>query len=281
MKLGALEAGGTKMVCAIGDESGKIIKRISIPTKTPEETMPEMIAFFKENEICRLGVGCFGPLDLRRGIITTTTKRPWKNYPIRDEFHSALQVPVALDTDVNAAMLGEATYGSARGLDSCIYITIGTGIGMGILSDGRLVHGMMHPEAGHMLIARDFADDMKSNCPYHEHCLEGLAAGPALEKRLGCKAYEVSQDHPIWILEAYYISQALVNLILTLSPQRIILGGGVMKQKQLYAMVREQTSKLLGGYVKTEELMNLESYIVAPSLADNQGVMGALRLNLL
>ncbi len=280
MKIGALEAGGTKMVCAIGDESGQITKRISLSTSTPEETMPEMVRFFKENEISQLGIGCFGPLDLARGVITTTPKKAWQNYPIQEAFHHALQVPVTLDTDVNAAMLGEATYGSARGLHSCIYITIGTGVGMGILSDGKLVHGMMHPEAGHMLITRVPEDDMESNCRYHEHCLEGLAAGPALEKRLGCKAYEVSPKHPVWKMEADYISQALVNLILTLSPQRIILGGGVMKQEQLYPMIRERTRDLLGGYVQTDELQNLESYIAAPSLGDNQGVMGALRLTL-
>ena len=185
---------------------------------------------------------------------------------------------MGFDTDVNGSMLGEATWGCARGLDTAIYITIGTGVGVGVLANGKLLHGMLHPEAGHLLLTPHPEDTYKGKCPFHGTCLEGMAAGPAIEDRWGKKAYDLADNPKVWEFESYYIAQALVDYILILSPQKIILGGGVMHQEQLMPMIRSQVEKLLNGYLDTKELHDLENYIVLPSLNDNQGIMGALKL---
>ena len=285
MKLyGALEAGGTKMVCAIGDENGNILERISIPTRTPAETMGPMIDFFRGKGIRALGIGCFGPVDLKKGsrtygYITSTPKLAWQNYPIVAEFEKALGVPVGFDTDVNAAALGEATWGCTRDVENSIYITVGTGVGVGVIIGGKPYHGMMHPEGGHILLARHPNDPMVgSGCPFHENCLEGLAAGPSLEKRWGIKGAELTGRKEVWQLEAYYIGQALADYILILSPERIVLGGGVTHQEGLLALIRQETAKQLAGYIRTAAIDHLDSYIVGVSLNDNQGVMGAVKL---
>ena len=285
MKLyGALEAGGTKMVCAIGDENGNILERISIPTRTPAETMGPMIDFFRGKEIRALGIGCFGPVDLKKGsrtygYITSTPKLAWQNYPIVAEFEKALGVPVGFDTDVNAAALGEATWGCTRDVENSIYITVGTGVGVGVIIGGKPYHGMLHPEGGHILLARHPDDPMVgSGCPFHENCLEGLAAGPSLEKRWGIKGAELTGRKEVWQLEAYYIGQAMSDYILILSPERIVLGGGVTHQEGLLALIRQETAKQLAGYIRTAAIDHLDSYIVGVSLNDNQGVMGAVKL---
>ncbi len=198
MILGALEAGGTKMVCAIGNEQGEISERISIPTVSPEETMPQMIAFFREHHIEALGVGCFGPINPVKGTatygyITSTPKLAWQEYNIVGAFEEALGCPVGFDTDVNASMLGEATFGIAKGLDSCIYVTIGTGVGVGVYINGGLLHGMMHPEAGHILLQRHPSDSYAGKCPFHGNCLEGLAAGPGHRGTLGSQRNRVKR----------------------------------------------------------------------------------------
>lgn len=281
---GALEAGGTKMVCAIGDETGRILERVSIPTRTPAETMPEMIEFFRQHEIAALGIGCFGPVDLDKksptyGYITSTPKLAWQNYPIVAEFEKALGVPVGFDTDVNAAALGEATWGCTRDVENSIYITIGTGVGVGVIVNGKPYHGMIHPEGGHILLSRHPQDPMVgSGCPFHENCMEGLAAGPALEKRWGVKGAELSERSEVWELEAWYIGQAVTDYIMILSPQRIILGGGVMHQDCLLPMVRREVARQVGGYIRGKGMEDLDRYIVGVSLNDNQGVMGAVKL---
>lgn len=285
MKLyGALEAGGTKMVCAIGDENGNILERISIPTRTPAETMGPMIDFFRGKGIRALGIGCFGPVDLNKksptyGYITSTPKLAWQNFPIVAEFQKALGVPVGFDTDVNAAALGEATWGCTKDVENSIYITVGTGVGVGVIIGGKPYHGMMHPEGGHILLGRHPDDPMVgSGCPFHENCLEGLAAGPSLEKRWGVKGAELTGRKEVWQLEAYYIGQALADYIFILSPERIVLGGGVTHQEGLLALIRQETAKQLAGYIRTAATQNLDSYIVGVSLNDNQGVMGAVKL---
>lgn len=285
MKLGALEAGGTKMVCAVGNENGEIFERISIPTETPDITMPKIIDYFKDKEIEALGVGCFGPIDLNRnsetyGYITTTPKLAWANYNIVGALKDALHIPVGFDTDVNGSALGEATWGITKGLENSMYITIGTGIGAGVISNGKLLHGMLHPEAGHVLLRKHPDDTYEGKCPYHKTCLEGLAAGPAIEARWGKKGVELADKKEVWEMEAYYIAQALVDYIVILSPQRIVLGGGVMHQEQMMPLVRQQVKEQLNAYIRTKELEDLESYIVLPSLDDNQGIMGALKLAL-
>lgn len=283
MRLGALEAGGTKMVCAIGDDKGKIFEKISIPTKTPEMTMPEMTAYFKSREIDALGIGCFGPIELDRssptyGYITSTPKTAWKNYNIVGAFAGALKCPIGFDTDVNASVLGEVTFGHARGKNCVIYLTIGTGIGGGIYIEGNLLHGMLHPETGHVLIRKRENDRYEGKCPYHQSCLEGLASGPAIEGRWGKKGAELADKPEVWDLEADYIAQALMGYILTLSPQMIILGGGVMHQDRLFPLIRDKVTQMLGGYIRTKELEDMENYIVPASLQDDQGIMGCLEL---
>ncbi|SDA56980.1 fructokinase [Butyrivibrio sp. INlla18] len=283
MRFGALEAGGTKMIVAIGDENGKILERASFPTKTPEETMPQMIDFFKDKEIESLGIACFGPIDLNKdsktyGYITSTPKLAWKNYDIVGAFKKALNVPVGFDTDVNGSLLGEITWGCAKDKTDALYLTIGTGIGGGVMTNGKLLHGMLHPELGHIRLAKVSGDDYAGKCPYHGTCFEGLAAGPAIEERWGKKAVELADRDEVWELESEYIAQALSSFILTLSPQIIILGGGVMHQMQLFPLIREKVVKQLNGYLNTKELENMDKYIVPASLNDDQGIMGAVKL---
>ncbi len=286
MLLGAIEAGGTKFVCAIGTKDGEILERISFPTTTPKETMGKVIDFFCDKKIEAMGVGSFGPIDLDKnsktyGCITSTPKPHWSNYNILEELKEHFDFPINLDTDVNGAALGEATWGSAVELDSVIYLTVGTGIGGGVYSGGKLVHGMTHPETGHILVRRALGDKYKGKCPYHGDCLEGMASGPAIEERWGAKAYELPEDHRAWDLEAYYLAQGLVNYILIVSPKKIILGGGVMKQKQLFPLIREKVMKLLNGYVSHKNILeDIDQYIVPPKLGDNAGICGALALGL-
>ena len=285
MKLyGSLEAGGTKMVCAIGDEQGNILERVSIPTLEPENTMPAIIEFFKNKNICALGIGCFGPVDLDKksatyGYITTTPKLAWKNYDIVGTCKKELGVPVGFDTDVNASALGEATWGCTKELDHSIYITVGTGIGAGVIIDGKPYHGMLHPEAGHIFLARHPQDPMeKGVCPYHELCLEGLASGPAIAARWGKPGAELADRKEVWELEAYYLAQAICSYIMILSPERIIVGGGVSHQEQMMPMIRAEVQRQMGGYIQAKGMQDLDSYIVLPSLNDNQGIMGGLKL---
>lgn len=283
MRIGALEAGGTKMVCAIGNEKGEIFEKISIPTKTPETTMPEMIQWFKAKKIEALGIGCFGPIDPDKdsptyGYITRTPKLAWKDYNIVGAFEEYLCCPVGFDTDVNGSALGEVTFGQAKGKKNIVYLTVGTGIGAGVYAEGKLLHGMLHPEAGHILMRRREDDHYEGKCPYHKTCLEGLAAGPAIEERWGKKGIELQDRDEVWDLEAYYLAQALTDYILILAPQLIILGGGVMHQEQLFTRIRSYVKEMLNGYIKTKELEDIDHYIVPASLHDDQGIMGALEL---
>jgi fructokinase len=280
MLYGAIEAGGTKFVCAVGNETGEIVERLTIPTMTPDETMPQVIDFFRQYELKAIGIGSFGPVDLNiqsptYGSIKTTPKLEWRNYPLRKVIKDAFSVPVGFQTDVNAAALGELHFGAAKGLDSCLYLTVGTGIGGGAVVNGKVVQGLSHPEMGHIYIRRHPNDPYEGKCPYHRDCLEGLAAGPAIEERWGKKGQELEGQKEVWEIEAYYLAQALAQYILILSPQKIILGGGVMKQTQLFPLIRQNVQDLLNGYV---ELPDLESYIVPPGLGDNAGITGALVL---
>ena len=247
--------------------------------------MENVFKFFDGKEIEALGVGSFGPIDPdltspTYGYITTTPKPGWNNYNIMGALKEKYDIPMAFDTDVNGAALGEATFGAAKGLDSALYLTIGTGIGGGAVVGGKLVHGLLHPEMGHMKMIVREDDKYSGKCPYHGTCFEGLAAGPAIEARWGVKGSELPEDHPAWDLEAYYIGQAMANYILTLSPKKIILGGGVMHQKQLFPMIHKYTQEFLNGYIQKEEVITdkIKDYIVYPELGDNAGVVGALAL---
>jgi len=286
MLLGALEAGGTKMVLAIGNEHGEILEQRSIPTENPAVTMKEIADYFKEKKVEALGVGSFGPVDLDRnsktyGYITSTPKLAWVDYDIVGYLKKELNIPIGFDTDVNASALGEATWGCMKGLSSGIYITIGTGVGVGVFMNGSLLHGMLHPEAGHILLAKHPDDNFSGVCPFHPNCFEGLASGPSIEKRWGKKAYELNNEPKVWEMEAFYIAQGIVNYILTLAPHKIVLGGGVMHQEQLFPLIRSKVLELLNGYVKTAQIADIEHYIVPASLKDNQGIMGCIKLALM
>lgn len=278
--LGAIEAGGTKFVCAVGNDRGQIIERIQIPTTIPAETMPQVIQFFKKFPIASIGVGSFGPIDVIKesstyGYITFTPKPGWNQYPFVQVLKEAFSVPVGFNTDVNAAALGEATFGAAKGLDSCLYITVGTGIGAGAIVQGELLQGLSHPEMGHILVRRHPNDPYKGKCPYHHDCLEGLAAGPAIESRWGVKGDQLVDQLEVWELEGYYLAQALMQYILILSPKKIILGGGVMKQKQVFTFINRYLKEFINGYAALPELTD---YIVSPGLGDNAGITGSLML---
>jgi fructokinase len=280
MLYGAIEAGGTKFVCAVGNETGGIIEKVTIPTLTPDETMPQVLEFLGKYDLKAIGIGSFGPVDLNvqsptYGSITTTPKLAWRNYPLLKVIEDTFSVPVGFQTDVNAAALGELYFGAAKGLDSCLYLTVGTGIGGGAVVKENIVQGLSHPEMGHIFVRRHPKDSYEGKCPYHKDCLEGLAAGSAIEERWGKKGHELKDQSEVWEMEAYYLAQALVQYILILSPQKIILGGGVMKQTQLFPLIRQHVQDLLNGYV---ELPNLEPYIAPPGLGDNAGITGALVL---
>lgn len=282
--LGGIEAGGTKFVCGIG--SGPEDLRVAqFPTSTPDVTVPQVIAFFKESgaELDAVGVGSFGPVDLDLtsplyGHITTTPKVGWANYDLVGTIARELNVPVGFDTDVNAALLGESRWGAAQGLSDALYLTIGTGIGGGAMVHGQMVHGLVHPEMGHLRIPHDLAaDPFPGICPYHGDCLEGLACGPAMQKRWNAPAATLPEDHPGWALEARYLAFALVNLTVTLSPQRILLGGGVMQQPQLFGLLRAEFARLLNGYVQHPEVLDrLDQFIQPPGLGSRAGILGCL-----
>jgi len=286
MRIGAIEAGGTKFVCGIGNEEGIIEDRVSFPTEQPEKTLANVIEYFRDKQIEAMGVGSFGPIDLDRnsatyGHVTTTPKPGWSGFPFLGTLKEAFDVPFGWDTDVNAAAFGEATWGAARGLDSCVYYTIGTGVGVGVYAEGKMVHGLVHPEGGHILTRRHPDDSYEGFCPYHGDCLEGIAAGPAIEKRWGVKGSELAEDHPAWALEAFYIGQAVAGAILMLSPKKIILGGGVMHQMQLFPLIHAEVKKNLNGYVSAAAVLeDIENYIVPPGLGDNAGLSGSLALGL-
>lgn len=290
MLLGGIEAGGTKMVMAVADEKGNVKKRESIPTMNPKETIEAMVRWFQNYQeesgesLAALGIGCFGPVDLKKssktyGYITTTPKQGWGNTDFIGPFKKALGIPVGFDTDVNAAILGEVRFGAAKDTDSAIYITIGTGVGVGVYVNGNLLHGMLHPEAGHILLRKQAADGYEGKCPFHKTCFEGLASGPAIAGRYGVPATELYDKEEVWELESDYIGQAIANYVMTYSPEKIILWGGVMHKEGLLQKVREKTLNYLNGYISSPKLFE-EDYITSPALGDDPGIIGATQLGL-
>jgi fructokinase len=286
---GGIEAGGTKFVCAVGTGPGDLRTEERFPTTTPQETIGRAIAFFERQQaqegLTAIGIGSFGPVDPDPdsptfGTITNTPKPGWAQTDFVGAIRQALDLPVGFDTDVNAAALGEHRWGAARSLDTFIYLTIGTGIGGGGMVNGSLIHGLVHPEMGHIRIPHDRdRDPFPGSCPFHGDCLEGLAAGPALEARWGQRGETLAEDHPAWALEAEYLALAVVNFICTLSPQRIILGGGVMAQPKLLPMVRARVQELLNGYIQAPEILeHIDGYLVPPALGGQAGVLGAIAL---
>jgi fructokinase len=287
--LGGLEAGGTKFVCAVGTGPDDVRAEVRLATTTPARTIAEAIEFFagqaKRTPLAALGIASFGPLDLDPrsptfGSITTTPKPGWQHVDLTTPLRRALGVPVTVDTDVNGAALAEHRWGSGRGVGTLVYVTVGTGIGGGALVDGRPVHGLVHPEMGHVRVPHDRTrDPFDGTCPHHGDCWEGLASAPALAARWGREAEALPDDHPAWELEAHYLALGLTSVVLVLSPERIVLGGGVMTRMQLYPAVRRELAALIGGYLRTPALgAGIEAYVVPPALGDRAGVLGALAI---
>ena len=285
---GGIEAGGTKFVCAVGTGPDDLRAETRFPTTTPEETIGRAIAFFEEqtqeDPLEAIGISSFGPVDPNEGsptfgYITTTPKPGWTDTDFAGRIGRALGVPVGFDTDVNGAALGEHCWGGGQGLDTFIYLTVGTGIGGGGLVNGGPMHGLIHPEMGHVRLPRHPDDAFPGVCPYHGDCLEGMATGPAMEARWGQRAETLTSDHPAWEMEAHYLAFGLVNFICTLSPQRILMGGGVMEQRHLFPMIRHKVQALLNGYVASPTILErIDGYILPPKLGNRAGVLGAIAL---
>jgi fructokinase len=284
---GAIEAGGPKFVCGVGSGPDDL-RTVSFPTTTSSATVDCAVRFLTEAGFGRLravGIGSFGPVDLdeasaTHGFITSTPKPGWRNFDLAGAVARALQVPVGFDTDVNAAALGEARWGAARGLADFLYLTVGTGIGGGAMVNGAVIHGLVHPEMGHFRVPHDHArDPFPGVCPFHGDCLEGLASGPAIAARWGLPPTELAIQHPAWLLEAHYLAAGLAALVCTLSPRRIVMGGGVMRQRQLFPLIRTELERLLNGYIQHRALLEqMQDYVVPPELGDRAGVLGALIL---
>jgi fructokinase len=286
---GGIEAGGTKFVCAVGTSPEDLRDKYRFETTVPSQTLDNIIKYFKEQnkkeKLSAIGIGSFGPLDLDKesstyGYITSTPKIKWQKTKFYGRIKEAFAIPVGFDTDVNAAALGEHEWGAARDVSDFIYITVGTGIGGGGMINGDFLHGLLHPEMGHIFIPHDRkSDPYKGNCPFHKNCFEGLASGEAIRDRWGKPGEELSIDHPTWDLEVGYISLAVVNYICTLSPERVILGGGVMKQKHMLPRIHKTVKKLLNDYIQASEITDkIEKYIVLPELGDDAGLLGAIAL---
>jgi fructokinase len=287
---GAIEAGGTKFVCAVATGPKNIVDQIVLPTETPQVTLPRVVEFFrqagaKHGSLRAIGIGSFGPIDVHTsspkfGHITATPKPHWSDTDLVGPLRAEFKVPVAFDTDVNAAALGEARWGAGQETDVLVYLTVGTGIGGGVLHAGHLVHGLVHPEIGHQRIPHDRErDSYVGHCPFHGDCFEGLASGAAMTDRWKCSGRELGDDHPAWKLEAHYLGLGITNIAVMLSPDRIIVGGGVMKHPRLHAMVRQEVTRTLAGYVKHPRLEgDLSDYIVPPGLEDRSGILGALAM---
>lgn len=278
--LGAIEAGGTKFVCAVSDDELNIIEEITIPTTEPMETFNKIFEFFDRFKLKALGIGSFGPIDTNKesetyGYITSTPKQFWKDTSFQKVFEERYNIPVGWNTDVNAAALGEVELGAAKGMDSCVYITVGTGIGGGAYVNGEPLTGLSHPEMGHFYPKRHEEDQYGGFCAFHGDCLEGLASGPAIEGRFGIKAEELEKDHLAWEIEAHYLAQAAIAYTTILSPSCIIFGGGVMKQSHLIDKVRVKFEELLKNYL---ELPAVEDYLILPGLGDKSGITGSFLL---
>ncbi len=287
---GGIEGGGTKFVCAVGTGPDDIRAEKRFPTTTPQETMAQAVDFFKQQEadfgqLSAIGFACFGPLDPNPdsptfGHILPTPKPGWSNADVVGPLRSALGIPVAFDTDVNGAALGEGRWGAGQGLQNFIYLTVGTGIGGGAYLEGKLLHGLIHPEMGHIILSHDKTKDpFDGVCPFHGDCFEGLASGVAVEKRWKQKGSTLPEDHPAWKLEAEYIAQALASYSFTLSPQRIIIGGGVGSLGHLLPRIQQRTKELINDYIQSPVILkNIESYIVNPGLGNQSGMLGAIAL---
>jgi fructokinase len=286
---GAVEAGGTKFVVALGSERGEILAQERFPTTDPDSTLAAASAFLRRGRslgsLAAIGVGSFGPVELdksspRYGFITKTPKAGWSGTDIAGTLAREFACPIGFDTDVNAAALAEHRWGAARDVDNLVYLTIGTGIGGGVIVDGSPIHGLMHPEIGHIYPRRHPLDlGFEGICPFHRDCLEGVASGPAILARSGASLQQLEETHTQWEIEADYLGQLCAQLVVTISPQRIVMGGGVMSQLRLLPLIRRRMGHWLGGYIERAEILaDADRYVVAPDLGHSAGVLGALAL---
>lgn len=283
MYFGAIEASGKKFICGIVNKKGDTVEKIIIPTETPEITMPKVIEFFKNKNIQALGLGCFGPIDLDKtsktyGYITSTPKLAWKNYDIVGILEENLGVDVYFDTNINMAIIGEMKWGALKNTKNSLYLRIGSGIGGAAVVEGKLLHGKIHSEMGHMFVSRHPRDKFVGNCPFHGgNCLEGMASILAIEKRWNKTVQNLDESHEAWSLEAYYLAHALVNYILIFSPEKIILGGDILSNQHIYPEIRKSVIQLLNGYINLEQLFdNVDEYIISPDLGENSAYLGAV-----
>lgn len=283
---GGVETGGTWCVCALGSAPSDIRELETFPTTSPEETLDRIVDFFRARDAPQaIGIGSFGPVDLDPasptwGQVTSTPKPGWQRTPVATVVRERLEVPVAFDTDVNAAALGEHRWGAGRELPSVCYLTVGTGIGAGLIVDGRPLRGLVHPEVGHLRVPHDRRrDPFAGNCPVHGDCWEGLASGAAIAERWKCSPPKLPDDHSAWSLEAEYLALGILSIVCVASPHRVIVGGGVMERSLLLPAVRRRLVELVAGYLDTPLLgAEIESYLVAPELGDHAGVLGAIAL---
>ena len=286
---GGIEAGGTKFVCAVGTGPDDIRAEIRLPTESPESTLGKVIDFFRQqqedHEIAAIGVASFGPVDPDPdsptfGYITNTPKPGWANTPVAPTLRDAFDIPIGFDTDVNVAALGEHSWGAAREVDTFVYLTIGTGIGGGGMVNGELIHGLIHPEMGHIAIPHDWdRDPFAGTCPFHGDCWEGLANGPALEARWGQPGELLPPAHEAWALEAHYLALGVTSIMMILSPQLVVMGGGVMEQEHIFPLIHREVKSLLNGYIQSPTVLEgMDSYIVPPALGGRSGALGAIAL---
>ena len=286
---GGIEAGGTKFVCAVGTGPDDIRAEIRLPTESPESTLGKVIDFFRQqqedHEIAAIGVASFGPVDPDPdsptfGYITNTPKPGWANTPVAPTLRDAFDIPIGFDTDVNVAALGEHSWGAAREVDTFVYLTIGTGIGGGGMVNGQLIHGLLHPEMGHIAIPHDWdRDPFAGTCPFHGDCWEGLANGPALEARWGQPGELLPPAHEAWALEAHYLALGVTSIMMILSPQLVVMGGGVMEQEHIFPLIHREVKSLLNGYIQSPTVLEgMDSFIVPPALGGRSGALGAIAL---
>lgn len=286
-----IEIGGTKVIMAVGTCPEDLTQLVRIPTETPDLTfaaIARQVLDFQTTYpgICGIGIASFGPIQVNAahedfGTICDTPKPGWRGFNIVRALQSRFpSLPVALDTDVNGAAVAEANWGAGRGLDTFAYVTVGTGIGAGLFVNGKPVHGLLHPEAGHMLVRRDPGrDPFPGSCPFHGDCLEGLASGPAIERRTGVRGEDLPDDHEVWLLIGDYLAQLYYNMAVIAAPQRILIGGGVGLKREVIERSRLEFSRLLGGYLhKLRRPQDVQDYIQAAALRDRAGVLGAIGL---
>ena len=282
---GGIETGGTTCVCALASAAGEVVARSEVPTTDPETTLAQIVSFFREHERPQaIGIGSFGPVDLDPdsptwGHVTTTPKLQWRNAGVAPRVRDQLGVPVTFDHDVAAAAYGEYTWGAGRGLPSVAYLTVGTGIGVGLVISGRVWYGVLQPEVGHIRIPRVPGDDYAGSCPSHGDCWEGLACGPALAARYGCDPAKLPDDHAAWELEAHYTAAGILAIALVVSPHRLIVGGGIGRREHLLHRIRERVRELFNDYLQSPLFgEDLDQYLVAPELGADAGVLGAVAL---